>query len=98
MTNGNTGRRQTVETRRRKQKAQQVRLQGKYKNRDENWKSDALDLYLAGVPVPDIMQHYEIKTNGVLYQTIAKEALLRLMEASHAQRLDEVRALQVDCQ
>lgn len=98
MTNANTGRRQTVETRRKKQKSQHARLQGKYKNRDENWKSDALDLYLAGVPVPDICAHYEIRITASLYNLIAREALLRLMEASHAQRLDEVRALQEDCQ
>lgn len=98
MTHGNLGRRESVELRRKKQKVM-VRLQaGKYLNRDDNWKSDALDLYLAGIPVPEICSHYQMKTSASLYNTIAREALLRLMEASHAQRLDEVRALQEDCQ
>ena len=95
---GKPGTRQTVETRRKKQRAATARNLGKFKHRDVNWKSDALDLYLAGVPVPDIMEHYEMNTNTALYNVIAKEALLRLMEASHAQRLDEVKALQEDCQ
>lgn len=98
MTNGNKGLRQSVETRRKKQKTLQARTAGRYKNRDAHWKSDALDLYLAGVPAPDICAHYEINTPSGLYPAIATEALLRLMEASHAQRLDEVKALQEDCQ
>lgn len=98
MTTANTGRRDTVEQRRNKQRAMARQQLGKFKNRDENWKSDALDLYLAGVPIGEICEHYEIRLVQSLYSFIAKEALLRLMEATHAKRLDEVKALQEDCQ
>lgn len=90
------GFRQTVATRRKRQESMTKRLESKYKNRGPGWKADALDLYLAGVHVRELCEHYEIKSQSALYRFIATEALLRLMEAHHVQRLDEVKALEKD--
>lgn len=90
------GHRQSVATRRKKQETQTQKHAAKFKNRNSGWKADALDLYLAGVSAKELCSHYEIKNPSSLYHFLATEALLRLMEAHHVQRLDEVKALEKD--
>lgn len=88
------GFRQTVAQRRARQRTAEMNHSSKFKNRGPGWKSDALDLYLAGVSIPEICEHYEVKNgSAALYQAMATEALLGLMEAHHCDRLDEVEEL-----
>lgn len=88
--------RKTVAQRRNHQISAQRKNLGNHKNRTVGWASEALDLYLEGFSPRDISDHFEIKNTSQLYHVMAREALLRLMEAKQVERLEEVAELEKD--
>lgn len=84
----NYGRRFTLEQRLRMRAGQSRRY-----GRADDWGDEALDFFLAGLPVPEIADTYNCSV-GSIYNAISKAALFRLMKQHQAERLDELRELQ----
>jgi hypothetical protein len=61
--------------------------------RPPGWADEALDLYLEGFEVREIMKCYNLQYNPVFYNSIAKAALYRLMAERAAERLDDMTEL-----
>lgn len=87
---GNYGNRMTVEQRRANRDRQNV-IAGK----QAGWAEEALDFYLSGFPVDEILAVFDVKVT-VFYNCIAKAALYRLMVEHQAQRLEEIPELSAE--
>lgn len=78
------GRRMTVDQRRALRDKQNVSA-----GHQSGWAEEALDYYLSGVPVDEILSCFPV-SSGTFYNAIAKAALYRLMVQHQAERLDEI--------
>lgn len=85
------GRRMTVEQRRHMRDKQNTLV-----GNPPGWAEEALDFYLAGFDVPDILSTFSVKS-GVFYNAIAKAALYRLMVQHQAERLEDIAELSDEC-
>lgn len=86
----NLGNRMTVDQRRALRDKQNIA-----KGHSPGWAEEALDYYLSGVPISEIVDCFSVRV-GTFYNAIAKAALYRLMVQHQAQRLEEMPELQIE--
>lgn len=78
------GTRRSLETRVRMRDAAHVSC-----GRQPGWTDEALDFFLDGEPVPEILRAFEVSTKA-FYNGIAKAALFRLMKQQNVQLMAEM--------
>lgn len=81
------GERFTVERRIEMRDKQQARH-----GKEPGWSDYALDCYLEGTPIKDILETFNV-TAKTFYQSISKAALYRLMKERGVERMDEMEEL-----
>lgn len=84
---GGLGHRQTLEQRIASRNKRNLR-----QGHEEGWADEALDFYLEGLTVREIIDHYKVSTTA-FYNSIAKAALYRLMKERNCERMDEMEEL-----
>lgn len=84
------GVRNTVEQRKKKRDSLNIKA-----GRQPGWTEEALDYFLAGIPVPEIIEAMGVSRHS-FYNGIAKAALYRLMIQHQAERLEEIPELKAE--
>lgn len=81
------GRRLTVE-----QRIQSRNHRNELRGKQAGWADEALEFYLLGVPVAEILACFSVNRN-VFYTSIAKAALYRLMKERQAELMTDMEEL-----